>query len=89
MNDMNDMNDMNAEVAEAVATLLAATPSPTPTRDLPKLYTVPEATALLRMSRAWVYQAVRDGRIDSVQLGRRRMIPASAIDALMGGDAAA
>lgn len=83
-------NDVNPAIAAAIATLLAAgQPKEAPPRRQQSLYTVPEAVEVLRMSRAWVYQAIAEGRIPSIQLGRRRMIPVSAIDAILAGDTAA
>ncbi|MGX9296748.1 helix-turn-helix domain-containing protein [Tsukamurella paurometabola] len=79
---------MNPEIAQAIATLLAAAQAPAPQPDQTQrkaLYTVPEAQALLRMSKAWVYREIQQGRLPAVQLGRRRMIPAAAIDALLAG----
>jgi len=44
------------------------------------LYRVPEVMRLLSMSRTTIYQQLRTGRLRSVQEGRARLIPASAID---------
>lgn len=46
--------------------------------------TVPEAAALLGISRAKAYQCVHSGEIRAVQFGRRIVIPASVIDELLG-----
>jgi excisionase family DNA binding protein len=43
------------------------------------LYRVPEAMALLSMSRSVLYEQLRAGRIRSVCQGRTRLIPAVAI----------
>lgn len=43
------------------------------------LYTVPEATQVLRLSRAELYNQMRAGRLRFVQIGRARRIPASAV----------
>ena len=56
-----------------------------------RLYRVPEAMALLSLSRSTLYELIRSGRLRSVTQGRRRLIPASAITdyiALLEGEAA-
>jgi excisionase family DNA binding protein len=45
------------------------------------LYTVPEAMALTSLSRSVIYELIRSGRLASVTEGRRRLIPALALDA--------
>ena len=44
-----------------------------------QLYRVPEAMALLSMSRSVIYEQIRSGRLHSVTQGRMRLIPAAAI----------
>ncbi|MFG1656863.1 helix-turn-helix domain-containing protein [Micromonospora chersina] len=43
------------------------------------LYRIPEAMALLSMSRTVIYEQIRSGRLRSVTQGRARLIPAQAI----------
>jgi excisionase family DNA binding protein len=43
------------------------------------LYRIPEAMALLGMSRTVIYEQIRSGRLRSVKQGRTRLIPQSAI----------
>lgn len=43
------------------------------------LYRIPEAMALLGMSRSVIYEQIRSGRLRSVKQGRTRLIPQSAI----------
>jgi excisionase family DNA binding protein len=43
------------------------------------LYRIPEAMALLGMSRTVIYEQIRSGRLRSVKQGRARFIPAAAI----------
>jgi excisionase family DNA binding protein len=45
------------------------------------LYKIPEAMALLSMSRTVIYEQMRTGRLHSVQQGRARLIPVSALRA--------
>ena len=44
------------------------------------LYRVPEAMALLSMSRSVLYEQIRAGRIRTVCQGRTRLVPAVAIN---------
>ncbi len=43
------------------------------------LYRITEAMHLLSMSRSFIYEQIRAGRLQSVKQGRARLIPASAI----------
>jgi excisionase family DNA binding protein len=49
--------------------------------DTPLLYTLPEAAALLRISRTKLYELLTANEIESVHIGRSRKIPAAALDA--------
>lgn len=49
----------------------------------PLLVTLPEAAALLAVGRTKLYELVSDGRLPTVRLGRRRLVPASALVALV------
>ena len=44
-----------------------------------RLYRVPDALRLLRLSRSTIYRLLRSERLQSVHEGRSRLIPASAI----------
>ena len=46
----------------------------------PLTLTVDEAAALLRIGRGSAYALVRSGRLHSIKIGRRILIPASAIE---------
>ncbi len=48
----------------------------------PMTYTVAEAARVLRISRALAYELVRREELPSIRLGRRIVIPASALTAL-------
>lgn len=50
--------------------------------------TVEEAAALLGISRAFAYEAVRRGEIPSIRIGRRVLVPRVALDRLVNGPAA-
>ena len=43
------------------------------------LYRVPEAMAVLSLSRTVIYELLRSGRLRSVHEGRTRLIPAEAL----------
>jgi excisionase family DNA binding protein len=45
------------------------------------LYTPHETADMLRVCRTTVYGLIRDGELRSVNIGRRRLIPATAIEA--------
>ena len=47
--------------------------------DLPEILTVKEAAAYLRLSKSSAYEAIRLKRIPSVKIGRRILIPKSAM----------
>ena len=44
------------------------------------LYGVDEAATALRLSRSLVYELIRSGRLHSVEQGRRRLVPVSALE---------
>jgi excisionase family DNA binding protein len=50
--------------------------SSTPVR---ALYDVPEAMALLNLSRTQIYELIRSRRLVTVTQGRRRLVPADSI----------
>jgi excisionase family DNA binding protein len=45
----------------------------------PRLYRIPEAMRLLSLSRSVIYEQIRAGRLRTVNRGRARLIPATAI----------
>ena len=50
------------------------------------LYTIDEArTQLGRISRNTIYDLLRNGELASVQIGRRRFIPAAVLEAFIAG----
>lgn len=53
--------------------------TPTHFDDLPDILTVDEAAAFLRLGRSSVYDAIRTGEIKAVRIGRRILIPRSAL----------
>ena len=51
-------------------------------------YTIPEVAQLLGISRSTAYECVRRGEIPALSLGRRKVIPRAALDALLTTEAA-
>lgn len=51
----------------------------TTAHDAPLLYTLPEAAALLRISRTKLYELLSAREIESIHIGRSRKIPATAL----------
>ncbi|MCE7875360.1 DNA-binding protein [bacterium CPR1] len=49
-----------------------------------KTITVDEAAAYLGVSRYSAYQAVREGSIPSIRIGRRILVPVQPFEALLG-----
>ncbi len=49
--------------------------------------TVPEAGRLLGLGRQASYEAVRRGELPVLRIGRRLLVPAPALDRLLGGEA--
>ena len=45
--------------------------------------TVTEAAHLLRISRGLAYEMVKDGRLPSLRLGRRILVPRSALERIL------
>jgi excisionase family DNA binding protein len=50
------------------------------TNGVPLLMTVEEAAELLRLGRTRMYELVMSGRIVSVKVGRRRLIPRKSLE---------
>ncbi len=48
--------------------------------------TVEEAAGLLRISRGLAYEMVRTGRLPSIRLGRRIVVPRPALQKMLQGD---
>ncbi|SHP29513.1 DNA-binding protein [Mycobacteroides abscessus subsp. abscessus] len=83
----------NNELAAAIAALLAAAQTtPAEAASSPAtLLTAAETAERLRCGQTMVYQLIKDGRLASVKIGRRRLVRASAVEEFIqrGGAAAA
>ena len=49
----------------------------------PLAYGIPDACRVSGMGRSWIYRAISEGRLASVTLGRRRLIKADSLRALI------
>ena len=58
----------------------------TASTELPRVFTVAQAAALLGISRGHAYELVARGVLKHLRLGRRIVIPRQAIDALLNID---
>lgn len=70
------------ELVEAIAESVraeAATSPATPDR----LYSIPEAADALSIGRSALYGEIAAGRLRSVKVGRRRLVPSSAVRELI------
>lgn len=52
--------------------------------DLPRVLTVEETAAFLRIGRSSAYEAIRAGEIPSVRIGRSLRVPRHALEAMLG-----
>lgn len=48
-----------------------------------KTYTVPEAAAVLGIGRTAAYEAVRSGKIPTLRIGKRLLVPRAALERLL------
>lgn len=72
-------------LATALAALVAAVRAPAAPTVERRLLTVAEAAEQLRVGRTMIYAMLRDGRINGVKIGRRRLVPASEIERIING----
>jgi excisionase family DNA binding protein len=74
---------IQAATEALVAALLAAVRDEGATREEPadRLLSIPEAAAMLSLGRSAVYDEIAAGRLHSVKVGRRRLVPSRAIAA--------
>lgn len=78
------MSRLEAAVAELVAALREELAQAPPAAMPDRLLDVDEAATVLGVSRTSVYQELQAGRLRSVKVGRRRLIPSSAIAEFIG-----
>lgn len=49
------------------------------TAEIPVLLTIRETSAILRISHSKLYDLIRAGQLDTIKIGRRRLIPCDAL----------
>lgn len=77
---------VRAAVAELGDALIAAVGESESVGAAPdKLYSVDEAAELLSIGRTRLYAEIGSGRVRSIRVGRRRLVPAGAIRELAAG----
>lgn len=57
------------------------TPNPTPVKRA--AYSVTEAAAALGIGRTYVFQLIKEGALDSLKVGRRRLVPVTEVHAFL------
>jgi excisionase family DNA binding protein len=78
---------IRAAVDELVAALLAAVTQVAPLDGAPdRLLDIQSASALLGIGRSRLYDEIGAGRLRSIKVGRRRLVPAKAIADFIAGD---
>jgi excisionase family DNA binding protein len=76
-----DLAALLAQLAQALAEQQRQPPTPEPSPAPERvLLTVEEAAERLGIGRSMAFRLIRDGEIGSVQIGRLRRIPASAVN---------
>lgn len=48
-----------------------------------RVYTMNEAASILRIGRNLAYKMAKSGELPTIQLGRRKLVPAVALEALL------
>ena len=61
--------------------LLGVTVSPEPVEPDPYLVSLDETARRLGLGKTSVYELIRDGRLKSVKVGKRHLVPVAALDA--------
>jgi len=78
---------IRAAVDELVAALLAAVTEAVPVGGAPdRLLDIDSASAMLGIGRSRLYDEIGAGRLRSIKVGRRRLVPAKAIAEFIAAD---
>ena len=82
---MSDSRVPNTQLADALAALLAATANAAagPAAAPETVLTVEEVGERLKISKSLVYKAINDGKLKSIRIGKRRLVPASEVQRLI------
>lgn len=59
--------------------------SPGTAKALPRLLAIKQALYELGISRTAIYELIKEGKLKTVKIGRRRLVPVEAIDELVAG----
>jgi excisionase family DNA binding protein len=54
-------------------------------RNLPRLLAIKQAMYEIGISRTAIYELIKDGKLKTVKIGRRRLVPSEAIEAFISG----
>jgi excisionase family DNA binding protein len=54
-------------------------------KNLPRLLAIKQAIYELGISRTALYELIKDGKLKTVKIGRRRLVPIEAIEELVAG----
>jgi excisionase family DNA binding protein len=68
-----------------VNTLLAVSPQPRGARPVPRLLSIKQTTFELGISRTALYELIAGGRLKTIKIGRRHLVPLEAIDEFIAG----
>jgi excisionase family DNA binding protein len=74
---------------KAAERISQATPAEQPARfrDIPKLnYSIPEAVHAANIGRSTLYEAIANGELRSVKVGKRRLVPVDALKAWLSSN---
>jgi excisionase family DNA binding protein len=52
-------------------------------KNLPRLIAIKQATYEIGIGRTVIYELIKDGRLKTVKIGRRRLVPVEAIEELV------
>ncbi|BBX38064.1 DNA-binding protein [Mycolicibacterium mageritense DSM 44476 = CIP 104973] len=77
------------ELTAVIAALVAAAQTTTDAEPPRTLLTVSETAEMLRCGQTTVYQLLKDGRLASVKIGRRRLVRADAVERFIDAGGAA
>lgn len=79
---MNAIEEATRALAAAIAEAIVASGPSASAAD--RLLSIPEAAAALGVGRSTVYKEIAVGRLRTIKVGRRRLVPSGAIAAYTG-----
>jgi excisionase family DNA binding protein len=79
---MNRIETATRELVDALRAEIAATTLPEPQPD--RLLSIPDAADALGIGRSRLYVEISAGRIRTVKVGRRRLVPSTAVRDYIG-----